>query len=85
VKDWRDRAACRGQDTDAFYREAPPDMPRADQKAAKAPALAFCSVCPVRPDCLEYALAKPEREGIWGGMTVSQRKKYAADRNRGAA
>jgi hypothetical protein len=32
-----------------------------------------CRVCPVRVPCLEYAMARPELDGIWGGLTERQR------------
>lgn len=31
--------------------------------------------CPIRNECLEYALKHNERYGIWGGMTAPERKK----------
>jgi WhiB family redox-sensing transcriptional regulator len=35
---------------------------------------AVCVKCPVRTECLEYALADPELTGIWGGMCPRQRQ-----------
>lgn len=34
-----------------------------------------CRQCPVKAQCLELALANNEQFGIWGGLSVSQRKK----------
>lgn len=34
--------------------------------------LKFCGYCPVRTECLYYAVAN-NLDGIWGGMTKSQR------------
>lgn len=34
-----------------------------------------CGGCPVRVDCLEYALVHDERFGIWGGLSERQRKR----------
>jgi hypothetical protein len=31
-------------------------------------------VCPIRQECLEYALVNNCREGVWGGMTEAGRK-----------
>lgn len=39
-------------------------------------AVAICNSCPVRIDCLEYALEARERFGIWGGMTPKQRRRF---------
>lgn len=36
-------------------------------------ARSFCDVCPVRPDCLTYALAHGIDFGVWGGMSAYQR------------
>ena len=33
----------------------------------------FCSECPVRAECLTYALAVNEPFGIWGGLTPKER------------
>jgi len=35
---------------------------------------ALCAECPVNLLCLEYALESNEDEGIWGGLTNSERK-----------
>lgn len=32
-----------------------------------------CGLCPVRPECGAYALAAPERLGVWGGLTAAER------------
>lgn len=33
-----------------------------------------CNRCPVRTDCLNYALDTRESAGVWGGMTTYQRE-----------
>lgn len=44
------------------------------------PALAVCNgedggpVCPLRQQCLEFALYNNEKFGVWGGMTEADRK-----------
>jgi hypothetical protein len=44
------------------------------------PALSVCnggdgySVCPLRQQCLEFALYNNEKFGVWGGMTEQDRK-----------
>jgi hypothetical protein len=37
----------------------------------------ICADCPARPECLAYALAADEREGVWGGLTPAQRVRLA--------
>ena len=41
----------------------------------------FCRVCPVRKECLAYALATNEQYGIWGGLTLVERRRLQ-DRGR---
>lgn len=63
---WRDQAACRGLDTDVFF-------PVTDEEAAEAQAV--CAVCPVREECLEYALVTGQEDGVWGGLTETERRR----------
>jgi WhiB family redox-sensing transcriptional regulator len=42
-----------------------------------AKARVLCSICPVRPECLAYALADPESAGVWGGISERERRKLA--------
>lgn len=71
---WQDRAACRGQDIDTFFDEAP---------ETREEALAVCGPCPVRADCFDAALAAPEHFGIWGGASPNARKAERRRRLRG--
>jgi WhiB family redox-sensing transcriptional regulator len=38
-----------------------------------AAAKVVCSGCPVRQECLDYAVAAGERAGVWGGCTTAER------------
>ena len=44
--------------------------PQVDEDAAKA----VCAACPVRQACLEHALSASEPYGIWGGLTLRERR-----------
>jgi WhiB family transcriptional regulator, redox-sensing transcriptional regulator len=69
---WHRHAACRGLGTPSFF---PPGG--SDPMAATL----VCRRCPVREECLEYALAEPRLKGIWGGTSERQRHRLrAADR-----
>ena len=61
------RAACRGLSTGLFY---PAQGGNAGSHAAKA----VCAACPIRTECLDYAIENGERFGIWGGMTEHDRR-----------
>lgn len=60
--DWTLRA-CRDESPDLFF----------DEITTKD-ALSVCRPCPIRQDCLSWALSKPERYGVWGGTTADERK-----------
>jgi WhiB family redox-sensing transcriptional regulator len=70
---WQELAACRPLGVELFY-------PPTDQDGEEAKAI--CFACPVRENCLEFALAAGERFGIWGGMTPQERRYLAARRRR---
>ena len=68
---WTDQAACRGTDTEIFF------PANADEEAE---ALSICATCPVRAQCLEYAVRNKEIYGIWGGTTPEQRRGIRRER-----
>ena len=63
---WMKRAQCRDVDRDLFFPE---------HGGKGTTARAICSSCPVRQECLDYALANPEMTGMWGGTSERQRQK----------
>lgn len=70
-RDWRDRAACRGLDTELFFPIEDSAPALADQiHTAKA----VCARCPVRQRCLDEAL-RLMPYGIAGGLTASERRR----------
>jgi WhiB family redox-sensing transcriptional regulator len=75
---WQLRASCRGPESTLFF---PPTFPerKEDRDAREAKAKAICFECPVRADCLDYAISIREPHGIWGGLTESERRLLAAD------
>lgn len=68
--DWRDFALCRDADPEIFFptAESGPALQRAE-----AEALEWCALCPVRAECLAFALERLPY-GIAGGMTARQRR-----------
>ena len=69
--DWWQHAACRGADPDVFH-------PVRGDTAGTNAALAVCQTCPVRDDCLAYAMNTRQMHGVWGGLSANQRKKLAS-------
>lgn len=67
---WSRFARCDSADPDLFF---PPDG--ADNRLAKS----ICTSCPVRRQCLDYALETKQKYGIWGGMTEAQRRRIRRD------
>ena len=71
-RSWLDRAACQGLDTNLFFTE---------RGESTAQVKAVCKACPVRVDCLNYALDTGQHFGVWGG--VSERGRRRMRRGRG--
>lgn len=69
--DWAQDSACRTDDINLFF-AADGEGP-IERAAREADAKEICSWCPVKAECAEYALTKPERHGVWGGMGEDER------------
>jgi WhiB family redox-sensing transcriptional regulator len=70
---WQHYAACRGADTTLFF--APNYFEkRSEKNAREAVAKGICARCPVRGDCLDYALSIREAHGVWGGLNEMERR-----------
>ena len=82
---WKVKAACRKEEIapSIFYPEDDQEVRgKSNTKRGKAGkqrlreaetrAKLICRECPVRAECLEYALAHGE-QGIWGGMSEDER------------
>ncbi len=77
---WQDRAACTGMDRRLFF--GPDDEPRPDREIREAKAKAVCKRCPVRVQCLDYALRHSIRHGICGGLNEEERARERRRRAR---
>ena len=75
---WQWRAACRGEDDDLFFAPNHPE-PKEDRAHRERQAKAICAVCPVRIECLEYAVRIREPHGIWGGLNEQERRRLIRD------
>jgi hypothetical protein len=43
----------------------------------------LCSLCPIRVQCLDYALAADEDYGVWGGLSPVERRQLKRKKIRG--
>jgi len=65
---WRELALCAQTDPELFF-------PGKGQPVR--PAKRVCAGCEVRAECLQEALDRGERFGIWGGLTARERRALA--------
>lgn len=71
--EWMDSRACGDADPDIFTSPL-----RTDANEAKR----YCKRCPVRLDCLEWAIDTHQPSGsIWGGLGYERRRAFANARN----
>jgi len=73
--EWHGRGLCIGEDPDAFI----PSHGDPGKEARR-----ICGVCPVRDDCLEYAIEAYEH-GIWDGLDQDERRNLKRRQRRQAA
>ncbi len=69
IPDWRLSAACRDVDPELFF----PIGDGGPAVAQVAEAKRVCAACPVRAACLEWAMARNEKDGVWGGLDETER------------
>ena len=63
---WQKQASCLGTHPNLFFPE---------RGASVREAKAVCRPCPVRQNCLDFAIAVGEGFGIWGGLTEKERRR----------
>ena len=68
--DWRDQAACVGEDPELFFPlgKTGPAMLQIDE------AKQVCRRCEVREQCLGWALENSYDHGVWGGLSEDERR-----------
>lgn len=73
LQSWMDEAACKGK-LHLFFG---PHNEQADKRRPRElKAKTICANCPVRSDCLEYALKHRRLEGIYGGWSDTERESF---------
>ncbi len=67
---WRRGAICRDTDPDLFFPVGTTGNALVQIDRAKE----VCDQCPVKVDCLDYALETNQDSGIWGGTSEEERR-----------
>ena len=65
---WHDLARCAETDPEIFFPE---------KGESVRPAKRVCAGCEVRAECLQDALDRGERFGVWGGLSERERRVLA--------
>lgn len=79
--DWRYESACLDKPPEWFWPEPVNGKLNMD---AYDRARTVCSGCPVREDCLTYAIEHREKQGMWGGLSPRERSRERRDRRAAA-
>ncbi|HEY9329395.1 MAG TPA: WhiB family transcriptional regulator [Streptomyces sp.] len=70
MENWRMLAACREEDPDLFFPIGSTGPALVQTEDAKA----VCRSCPVRQECLRWALDNGQDAGVWGGLDETERR-----------
>lgn len=68
---WQELALCATTDPELFF----PEKGGSTREAKRV-----CAKCPVRETCLEAAMDRDERFGIWGGLSERERRRLKIQR-----
>ena len=71
AEQWMEKAICRGLAPSEFF----PSDGSGVEVAQKV-----CERCPVRAECLEYALEHHIEHGVWGGASERERRRILRTR-----
>jgi Transcription factor WhiB. len=69
MMNWRNRAACLGEDPELFF----PDGNTAIALRQIEEAKAVCRRCEVVETCLKWAIESGQDAGVWGGLSEVER------------
>jgi len=68
-----DQASCVEEDPEMFF-------PELDSLWRVAASKRVCNACPVMAECLEYAIENGFKDGIWGGLSPTERHRLTMTR-----
>jgi WhiB family redox-sensing transcriptional regulator len=63
--EWSSQSACQYTDPEVFFPEKGKNANQAKQ---------ICRRCPVKGECLEFAVQTCQEHGIWGGLSEPERR-----------
>ena len=69
-EDWRELGSCRTLATSLFF----PIGQTGEAEVQIARAKKVCVTCPVRQQCLEFAVTTNQEYGVWGGCSEDERR-----------
>lgn len=67
---WQEQGACWGSHSPIFF----VDVKGVPGQRTAAKAKAICAACPVRVECLDFAITEGMHWGIWGGLAPRERR-----------
>ena len=76
--DWLQRAACLDEDPELFFPVGTTGPFLLQVERAKT----VCMACPVRLECLDWALDTAQDAGVWGGLSEEERRAIRRARRR---
>lgn len=68
--DWS-QGLCISMDPEIFF-----------ESSLEALAVDTCRMCPIRPECLTFAIETKQEFGVWGGQSEETRTRILTPRNR---
>lgn len=60
---WQEQAICLSTEPNFFFQKYPEE------------AIEFCQDCPVKQECLDYAVMNSIEHGVWGGTSERERRR----------
>ncbi|MET9804531.1 WhiB family transcriptional regulator [Streptomyces sp. NPDC006368] len=81
MDNWRAAAACRNEDPDLFFPIGTSGPAMLQAETAKS----VCRRCPVREQCLRWAVETRQETGVWGGLSEDERRALIRRSRRRAA
>jgi WhiB family redox-sensing transcriptional regulator len=72
---WMSDAACAETDPELWF-------PELDSLWRVRQAKNICDKCPVKQQCLDYAQKNAFKEGIWGGLSPTERHRLSKEKRK---